>query len=193
MIPLWLKLAYTLFVAIIVAVYATKYSRSNFLWFSDIALLTTVPALWFESPFLASMVAVGILLPEILWNLSYFGQLLTGKRISGLADYMFDARRPLYLRALSLFHVILPPLLVWMVARLGYEPGAWIAQTALAWVVLPLCFWLTDPALNVNWVFGFGNKQQKLMSPLAYLGLLMVGFPVLIYLPTHLLLWSLFG
>ena len=193
MIPLWLKLAYTLFVAIIVAVYATKYSRSNFLWFSDIALLATVPALWFESPFLASMVSVGILLPEILWNLSYFGQLLTGKRVSGLADYMFDARRPLYLRALSLFHVILPPLLVWMVARLGYEPAAWIAQTALAWVVLPMCFWLTDPALNVNWVFGFGNKQQKLMSPLAYLGLLMVGFPVLIYLPTHLLLRSLFG
>ena len=193
MIPLWLKLAYTLFVAIIMAVYATKYSRSNFLWFSDIALLATVPALWFESPFLASMVSVGILLPEILWNLSYFGQLLTGKRISGLADYMFDTRRPLYLRALSLFHVILPPLLVWMVARLGYEPAAWIAQTALAWVVLPLCFWLTDPALNVNWVFGFGNKQQKLMPPLAYLGLLMVCFPVLIYLPTHLLLRSLFG
>ena len=117
MIPLWLKLAYTLFVAIIMAVYATKYSRSNFLWFSDIALLATVPALWFESPFLASMVSVGILLPEILWNLSYFGQLLTGKRISGLADYMFDTRRPLYLRALSLFHVILPPLLVWKIGR----------------------------------------------------------------------------
>jgi hypothetical protein len=193
LIPLWIKLAYTLFVAIIVAVYAIKYSSSNFLWFSDIALLTTVPALWFESPFLASMMAVGVLLPEGLWNISFFGQLLTGKHVSGLTDYMFDARRPLYLRALSLFHVFLPPLLVWMLARLGYEPEAWIAQTALAWVVLPLCFWLTDPALNVNWVFGFGNKQQKLMHPLAYLGLLMVCFPVLIYLPTHLLLQSLFG
>ena len=193
MIPLWLKLAYTLYVAIIVAVYAIKYSSSNFLWFSDIALLAAVPALWFESPFLASMVAVGILLPDLLWNLSFFGQLVTGKRISGLADYMFDARRPLYLRALSLFHVILPPLLVWMVARLGYEPEAWIAQTALAWVVLPLCYWLTDPALNVNWVFRFGNKPQKIMPPLAYLGLLMFGFPVLIYLPTHFLLRSLFG
>ncbi|MFI4923168.1 MAG: hypothetical protein ACHP6J_05595, partial [Burkholderiales bacterium] len=124
MIPLWIKLAYTLFVAIIVAVYAVKYSSSNFLWFSDIALLFTVPALWFESPFLASMVAVGILLPDMLWNLSFFGQLLTGKRVSGLADYMFDVRRPLYLRALSLFHVILPPLLVWMLARLGYDPEA---------------------------------------------------------------------
>ncbi|MGH8709760.1 MAG: hypothetical protein ACREVA_00300, partial [Burkholderiales bacterium] len=67
------------------------------------------------------------------------------------------------------------------------------AQTALAWVVLPLCYWLTNPAENINWVFGFGNKPQKRMAPLAYLGLLMVGFPVLIYLPTHLLLRSLFG
>lgn len=193
MIPLWIKLAYTLFVAITMAIYATKYSRGNLLWFSDIALLATVPALWFESPFLASMITVGVLLPEVLWNVSFFGQLVTGKRISGLTEYMFDARKPLYLRALSLFHVFLPALLFWLVARLGYEPAALIAQTALAWVVLPLCYWLTNPAENINWVFGFGNKPQKRMAPLAYLGLLMVGFPVLIYLPTHLLLRSLFG
>ena len=193
MIPLWIKLAYTLFVAITMAIYATKYSRGNLLWFSDIALLATVPALWFESPFLASMMAVGVLLPEALWNVSFFGQLLTGKRISGLTEYMFDARKSLYLRALSLFHVFLPALLFWMVAQLGYEPAALIAQTGLAWVVLPLCYWITNPAENINWVFGFGNKPQKRMAPLAYLGLLMVGFPVFIYLPTHLLLWSLFG
>ena len=175
------------------AVYSTKYSRGNLLWFSDIALLVTVAALWFESPFLASMMTIGVLLPEVLWNMSFFGQLVTGKRISGLTDYMFDSRKPLYLRALSLFHVFLPVLLFWMVARLGYEPAAVIAQTVLAWVVLPLCYWLTNPAENINWVFGFGNKPQKRMAPLAYLGLLMVGFPVLIYLPTHLLLRSLFG
>ena len=90
------------------AIYATKYSRGNLLWFSDIALLATLPALWFESPFVASMMAVGVLLPEGLWNLSFFGQLITGKRISGLTEYMFDAHKPLYLRALSLFHVFLP-------------------------------------------------------------------------------------
>ncbi len=193
LIPLWIKLAYTLLVAIIVPVYANKYSRSNFLWFSDIALLVTVPALWLESGFLASMMAVGVLAPEALWNVSFFGQLFTGKRVSGLSDYMFDPRKPLYLRALSLFHVFLPALLVWMIARLGYEPGAWIAQTALAWFVLPLCYWFTDPAENVNWVFGPGNQPQKRMPPLVYLGLLMVGFPLLIFFPTHLLLRSLFG
>jgi hypothetical protein len=193
LIPLWIKLAYTLFVATTVAVYAVKYSRGNFLWFSDIALLVTVAALWFESPFLASMMAVGILLPEVLWNVGFFGQLLTGKRLSGLTDYMFDTGKPRYLRALSLFHVFLPVLLVWMIARLGYEPGAWIAQTALAWVVLPLCYRLTDPAENVNWVFGPGSRPQNRMPPAAYLALLMAGFPALIYLPTHLLLRRLFA
>jgi len=192
-IPLWIKLAYTLFVALTMAVYSVKYSRGNLLWFSDIALLVTVAALWFESAFLASMMAVGVLLPEVLWNLSFFGQLLTGKRVGGLSDYMFDASKPLYLRALSLFHVFLPALLLWMIARLGYEPKAWIAQTALAWTVLPVSYWLTDPEENVNWVFGFGNKPQKRIPPLVFLGLLMLGFPALIYLPTHLLFLKLFG
>lgn len=193
MIPLWTKLAYTVFVLVTVAVYAVKYPLGNFLWFSDIALLSTAPALWFESSLLASMMLVGILLPEALWNVSFFGQLVTGKRLSGLTDYMFDPDKPLYLKALSLFHVFLPPLLIWMIAQLGYAPKAWIAQTALAWVVLPLSFWLTTPEENVNWVYGFGARPQKRIPPLAYLLLLMIGFPVLIYLPTHLLLQALFA
>jgi hypothetical protein len=192
-IPLWIKLAYTLFVLVTVAVYAVKYPLGNFLWFSDIALLATVPALWFEDNLLASMMALGILLPEALWNASFLGQLVTGKRLSGLTDYMFDPAKPLYLRALSLFHVFLPLLLVWMIARLGYAPEAWIAQTVLAWVVLPLSFWLTNPEENVNWVYGFGARSQKRMPRLAYLLLLMIGFPVLIYLPTHWLLQTLLG
>lgn len=194
LIPLWLKLAYTVFVIVTVAVYAFKYPLVNFLWFSDIALLLTVPALWFESAPLASMTTIAILLPEAVWNAGFFGQLLTGKRISGLTDYMFDRGKPRYLRALSLFHVILPPLLLWMVARLGYEPQAWIAQTALAWIVLALTYWLAEPAgENVNWVFGPGARPQQRMHPLAYLCLVMIGFPLLVYFPTHLLLLAVFG
>lgn len=193
MIPLWIKIAYTLFVAVTVVVYSVKYSLGNFLWFSDIALLTMVPALWLESSLLASMIAVGIILPDVLWNASFFGQLLTGRRITGLTDYMFDPHKPLYLRALSLFHVFLPVLLLWMIHVLGYAPAAWIAQTALAWVVLPLTYCFTDPELNVNWVFRPGEMPLKRMPPLVYLALLMIGFPVLVYLPTHLLLQMLFN
>lgn len=192
MIPLWIKIIYTLFAIITVAVYAVKYPLGNFLWFSDIALVLTVPALWLESSLLASMLAVGTLLPEAFWNVGFFGRLFTGKRLEGLTDYMFDARKPLYLRALSLFHVFLPALLLWMIARLGYSPKALIAQTVLAWIVLPLTYVLTDPEKNVNWVFGPGAVRRDRVSAILYLGLLMIAFPVLAYLPTHLLLLALF-
>lgn len=193
MIPLWIKIAYTVFAVITIAVYAAKYPPGNFLWFSDIALVLTVPALWLESSLLAGMMAVAVLLPEVFWNVGYFVRLLTGKRLAGLTDYMFDETKPLYLRALSLFHVFLPVLLVWMIARLGYTPRALPAQTALAWVVLPLTYWLTDPAANVNWVFGPGIGQGKRVPSPVHLGLLMIGFPLLVYLPTHVLLQALFG
>ncbi|HOD36225.1 MAG TPA: hypothetical protein PLR20_03920 [Syntrophales bacterium] len=193
MIPLWFKISFTLYVAVVVLVYARKYSLANFLWFSDIALLITVPALWLQSGFLASMATVGVLLPELLWNAGFLGQLLTGRRITGLTDYMFDRSKPLYLRALSLFHVFLPALLLWMIYVFGYAPSAWIAQTLLAWVLLPLTYFFTSPDENVNWVFGPGGKPQKRIPPLLYLGLLMLGFPLLVYLPTHFLLQWLFN
>jgi hypothetical protein len=48
-IPLWLKISYTLFLGLLVPVYAVQYGIANFLWFSDIALLATLVALWRES------------------------------------------------------------------------------------------------------------------------------------------------
>lgn len=193
MIPLWLKLVYTIFVCITVVIYARQWGWANFLWFSDIALVLTVPALWLESALLASMMSLAILLPEIFWNLSFFTRLITRRRLGGLTDYMFDKSRPLYLRALSLFHVFLPPLLVWMVARLGYAPAAFWGQTLLAWVVLSLCYGLTDPKDNINSVFGPGAQPQRRIPAPAYLALVMLFFPLAIYLPAHFVLQWLFA
>ncbi len=192
MIPLWIKPGYTIFVIITIVIYFKKYGPGNFLWFSDIALIAMVPALWLESGLLASMMAVGILLPEIFWSISFFVRLITRKHISGLTDYMFDSKLPLYLRALSLFHIFLPALVLWMVVKLGYVPTAWFAQTALAWIVLPLTYLLTDPKENINWVRGLSSKPQKRFPPLVYLCFVMIIFPVVIYLPTHLILKLLF-
>ncbi len=194
MFPLWLKLAYTAMTAVVLIVYWRKYGPANFLWFSDIALIGSALALWLESGLIASTLAVGVLLPETLWNLSYFGRLLTGRRISGLTDYMFERERPLWLRALSLFHVPLTPVLVWMVWRLGYDPRGLPIMLGLAWIVMPVCHFFTDPDKNINWVVGPGGEGVRTkMNPLAYLALLMFGVVPAVCVATHWLLAGLFG
>jgi hypothetical protein len=60
-----------------------------------------------------------------------------------------------------------------------------VAATALAWVVLPITYLLTEPADNINWVFGPGSKPQTWMRPVLYLLLLMLTLPLCVYLPTH--------
>lgn len=192
-IPLWLQIVYTGSLVVILPVYAKWYGWRNFLWFSDIALMGTGVALWLESPLITSMMAVAVLLPEVLWNASYFARLLFGLRVSDLAGYMFDVKIPRFLRALSLFHVALPLVLLWMLARLGYDPHALAAQTLLACLVLPATYAVLRPGdENINWVYGLGARQKKL-PPLVYLALIMLAFPLTVYLPTHLLLSALFA
>ena len=184
-IHLGIKLAYTLFLLILVPVYWAHYGPRNFLWFSDIALLGMGAALWLESGLLASMMMLAVLLPELAWNLDFFARLLTGHRMFGMSAYMFEGTRPRFLRALSLFHVPLPLGLVWLVVRLGYDRRAWLYQSLLALVVLPVSYWLTDPTENVNWVHGLGTPQTAL-GPWAYLALLIIAFSLVLYLPPHL-------
>lgn len=193
LIPLWVKIVLTLFLCVLVPVYWVHWGPRNFLWFSDIALLTTAAALWLESALLTSMMTLAIALPELAWNADFFGRLVSGRHLLGLSAYMFDTAKPVYLRALSLFHVALPVLLLWTVSRLGYDRRAWALQTVVALVVLPLSHALTEPADNVNWVYGPGSTPQTRISPRLYLALLMLGFPVLVYLPTHLVLGALFA
>lgn len=48
-ISLWIKIAYTAFVLILIPIYWKEWGAAHFLWFSDIALLLSLPALWTES------------------------------------------------------------------------------------------------------------------------------------------------
>jgi len=191
-IPLWLKITYTLFVSVLVPSYWKQYGPGNFLWFSDIALLTTTLTLWLEIPLLASMMTLSVVLLELTWNIDFFVRLSTGVSLIGLSGYMFDPSIPKPMRALSLFHVALPVLLLWLVYRLGYDGRALAAQTVFAWAVLLCSYFLTGAAENVNWVHGWGKTPQTWMPAPLYLALLMILFPLVIYLPTHLLLRKLF-
>ena len=197
-IPLALKLAYTAFMAVLVPVYWMNYGPTNFLYFCDVALLLTLVGIWTESRLLVSMSAVGILLPQMLWVVDFVGH-FAGLHLTGMTDYMFDGNRSLFLRGLSFFHGWLPFLLLFLVARLGYDRQAFWRWTLLAWALCLLCFFalppagavLSDPKLpvNINYVWGFSDSvPQSWMNPKGYLAVWMTVLPVVGYLPVHAIL-----
>ena len=133
-IPLWLKLAYTVFMAMLIPVYLYYYGPTNFLYFCDVALIITLVGIWIESPLLISMCAVGIIASQTLWVIDFFSSLF-GHPLTGLTDYMFAADHSLFLRGLSLFHGWLPFLLAYLVWRVGYDRRALASWTVLAWAL----------------------------------------------------------
>lgn len=193
MIPLWFKLAYTGFVGLVLAFWLRHYGWRNLLWFSDIALIGAVPALWLESAPIASVLAVAVFGPELLWNLDFAFRLLSGYRGPGLTSYMFERERPLVLRLLSLFHVPLPAVLLWLLHAHGYAaavalPGA----VLLAALVLPASRVFGSAEANINWTYGLARTQERL-SPVAYVALLFAGFVLVVFVPTDWLLRRLFA
>ena len=193
LVPLWIKIAWTAMVFVIVVIYWRHRGPANFLWFSDIALLALVAGLWMESSFIVSLMACMVLVAESLWSVSFFGRLLHLPRGTGIADYMFDRQTPLWLRAVSLFHVPLLAVIVWGPWRLGYDPGVFPWAVLIALVVLLLTRWLTKPEPNINHVYRFPVAAGSNLTPVQHMLVLMTGVPLVLQLPAHLLLWAIFG
>jgi hypothetical protein len=99
---------------------------------------------------------------------------------------MFDVHIPQWIRLLGLYHLVVPPLLLWAVHRLGYDRNALKWQTIFLWILLPINFFWR-PQYNVNWARGLGHVQHSVPSWL-YLAAYFIAVPLVIYWPTH---WAL--
>jgi len=186
-LPLWMKLAWTLWVMIWMPVYWKQYGAQNFLFFCDLGNFLVAVALWTESALIFSWQATGLLLFQTLYTLDLIISLLFHKHPIGGTEYMFDPTIPLAVRLLSLFHVVMPPLLVWAVWRLGYDSRGWKFQTLTTWIVVPInYFWRRE--YNVNWARGLFFHEQHVVPGLIYLLGYLIVAPLLVYFPTHLLL-----
>lgn len=159
--------------------------------------------MWLGSSLLISMCSVGILLPQCLW-LADFGGNLLGFHALGLTSYMFDRHLPILTRGLSLFHGWLPWLLVWLLARLGYDRRALSAWTGVAAGLRLVCFLFTPPAgahianpntpINVNYIYGLSNlRPQTWINQDLYVPLWLGALWLFAFLPTHLALSKLFA
>jgi hypothetical protein len=196
-IPLWVKLAYSAFIAALVPGYWFTYGPTNFLFFCDVAALLTCVGLWLESPLLLGMQGVAILVPQTVWVIDFAGHLL-GRPVLGMTGYMVDPKYPLWVRGLSLFHGWLPILLLWAVRRLGYDRRSLPAQVAFGLALLLACYLAfappgsagsSRPVGNINYVYGPDNKrQQTWMPPALWLAVVMAVAVLGMFVPAHLVL-----
>ena len=134
-LPLWLKIAWTAWVLLWIPVYWRQYGAQNFLFYCDIGNLLIALGLWLESRLIFSWQAAALLVVQGLYALDYFGAVISGRHLIGGTEYMFDPSVPLLVRALGLYHLIVPPLLLFAIYRLGYDPRAWRWATIECWIV----------------------------------------------------------
>ena len=186
-VPLWLKLVWTLWVVAWAPFYWKQYGAQNFLFFCDLGNFFVLAALWLESALIFSWQATGLMLFQTLYIIDLVGAILSGRHVIGGTEYMFDPNVPLFVRLLSLFHVIMPPLLLWAIWRLGYDNRGWKYQTITTWIVVPInYFW--RPQLDVNWARGPFFREQHVVPGLVYLAAYLVVVPLAVYWPSHLAL-----
>jgi hypothetical protein len=194
-VPLWLKLVYTAFMAVLVPVYLYYYGWTNFLYFCDVALILTLYGIWAERSLPISMGAVGIIVPQLVWVIDFVGTAM-GYPVVGMTAYMFKSENALFLRLLSLFHGWLPFLLIYLVTRLGYDRRALVSWTVLAWMLILICFFFMPPPnpnagltpVNINYVWGLNDATaQTFMHPYLWLIGMMALMPVICFLPVHYL------
>jgi hypothetical protein len=195
-VPLTLKLAYTAFMAVLIPVYWHYYGPTNFLYFCDTALLLTLIGIWPENAVLISMCCVGILVGQAYWVFDFLVN-AAGYSLTGMTDYMFQSEHSLFLRLLSLYHAWMPFLLVYLVWKTGYDRRALPAWTAVAWVLLLVCFFFMPPPtpnpgltpVNIDYVWGMGDTaSQTLVPPYVWLAGLLLGLPIFVFAPTHYVL-----
>lgn len=190
-IPYWVKTGVALFLVVFIAARCKYSDPSDFLWLSDIGLFTGALALVLNNRLLAGMTLLGTLIFDgIVWTSDLLSGWLTGFHPFHATDYMFDPAVHAAVRWLSFFHPVVPALMLWFVRRHGYDRRAFAVQSLLSAIVLLMTWLVTDPAHNINWVYGLG-KPQSFVPGWLYLAGLIILIPLTCYHPVHLLMRKL--
>ncbi len=180
----WASLAW---LAVWLPFYARGWGWTNFLHICDIAMLLGVLGLWLGSPLLLSSQAVAVLVPDAAWCLDAAWHLLFGHSLFGGTEYMWDHTIPLFLRLLSLYHVALPLVLIWAVARTGYDRrGLWLGMATFS--VALIASRLAPASQNINFAFHDPFLGRAWGPAPIHLAVILAGATVLGFVPTDLAL-----
>jgi hypothetical protein len=167
--------------------YAMTWGWSNFILLCDIAVILTCVGLWRGSALLLSSQAVASILVNLLWTVDMASRLAFGRHLIGGTEYMLDDRFPLWVRLLSVFHVVWPVLLVWALRHTGYDRRGFAFQSILS-VGMMIASRFVDPAKNANAAFRDPLFHREWGPAPVHLAVILAALICVIYWPTHRIL-----
>jgi hypothetical protein len=188
--PAWVRYASLLWFAVWFPAYWYAWGAPNFLHVCDIAVILTCAGFWWSNSLLLSSQAVSSILADVLWDLDASWHLLWGHSLFGGTEYMWDPHYPLWIRLLSLFHVVWPILLLWSLKRAGYDRRGLALQSAIAAAAM-MASRFANPTENINYAFRDPLAHRAWGPAPLHLALMWIGLVILIYLPTHIVLAKL--
>src|SRR5579863_5849238 len=112
-IPGWVRWLAVLWLVVWIPVYWHAWGAGNFLHLCDIAVILTCVGLWSGNALLLSSQAVSSVVIDALWTLDVAAWMFFRRHFIGGTEYLFDPTIPLWVRSLSLFHIVMPFILLW--------------------------------------------------------------------------------
>ena len=172
--------------------YWRTWGPANFVHLCDMAVILTCIGMWTHSALLISSQAVGILIVDAVWTVDAASRIFLRRVLVPGNEYLLDPRYPAWVRLLTVFHLVMPALLLWGVYRMGYDRRAWALESAITLPVFVLARF-TRPTANIDFAFSdpfFHHQMGPVAIHILITWLFMV---VVVYLPTHLALERFFG
>ena len=187
-IPLWIKIAFTLWMAVWVWIILQSQGPQNFWWLCNVAKFLVLIGIWLNSRLLLSSQAGVIVMVGLFWTPDFVLALPMGGSLTGITAYMFDDQLSLIQRATSLYHIWLPLFVLWLCWRQGYDGRGVYLQWLIGTLAIVCGWWFGDPARNLNYTAAPLGLEQIWLPDWAWIPLLCVLTGLVLYLPGHWLL-----
>lgn len=189
--PAWVRWASVIWFAVWFPVYWHSWGAANFLHVCDITVILTCAGFVWSNALLLSSQAVATIVPDLLWDLDAAWRVFTGHNLVGGTEYMWDTHHALWVRLLSLFHVVWPALLLCAIAKTEYDRHGAALQAAIAAGAM-IASRFASAALNINYVFRDPLLHRVWGLAPVHVALMWAGLVIVIYAPTHFVLTRTF-
>ena len=189
--PEWVRWTALIWLGVWLTIYLKFWGATTFLFLCDIAVILTCLGLFTGNALLLSSQAVSSLVVDTAWMLDIATKLIFDRHLIGGTDYFFDPNYPLWVRLFSLFHVVMPFLLIYAVRRTGYDRRALRLQLLIAAVAM-IASRFANAARNINFAFLDPILHRQWGSAPVHVFAMLAGLTIVIYVPTHAILSRIF-